>query len=289
VLNKRSSFLSKWKGISFRPEKMTATVYFTKGRLRIGMKSVRRARRIALASLVRENEEQLATLNNLLEHFSFPKSLFVHDVVIEQTTPSSLRPRISELREELEQKQANYAKEYQKIAKYVKQAHVLEQELARNEKEKAKLLTAVQQKNNVDSSVMADELDSRIIGLSENLCAEKKESETIKRLHHGLRKELQKRSSESPDCENPDLTQSDDFPDLKEILMEKKTTVEQLQRELAGLQKIMKNLRQDNETIRLVLKKVGNIAAENANTHIDGNLNLDHRLKPGDNHPVTQN
>jgi hypothetical protein len=188
------------------------------------MRRTARAQRESLNRLARENEEQRDTILRLWEALSLPGSpfpSFQHSSAQSEQAPTRLQDpqnqRIAELEAVLEQKSLAFRKLEDQVAEYVRHAEEYEEELRRNEQEKVQLLDHFR---NVagDSALTLDELE----GPPAFVAALK--------------------SGRSP---RP--------PQLHEILAEKIMTVETLRVRLEDHNKLIRNLREDNQLLRNAL------------------------------------
>jgi hypothetical protein len=194
------------------------------------MKATLRAQRAVIQKIKRENEEQCLTIENLWAALNLPGKP-PHSATPAES-PESIRgaepapeikdeltPQIAKLESILRQKKHAYESLEAQVTDYVRKAEMYEQELIKNEEEKAQLLLSFRKvaEPSTGSVMTLDELDSR-----------------VENPRQGLQEPLT----------------------LAEMLSMKKAVVEDLQAKLNGQLKTIRNLREDNQLLEAALMTI---------------------------------
>lgn len=220
---------------------------------------MKRNRRINLdiQRLQRENEEQIETIRNLWDALDLPDNPQITNPDITKISSSpDVNREIGRLEQLLDKKKQEHANLEEQIRIYLENAEQYEEQLMRNQQEKAKLLNSFQRVVNNDQSnseLSISELESHVSELKSTRDKMKTESKKSKIKLNQVKKQI-KKSKELFDQLESTIRQDQGDDDIEHILAEKKNIILELESKLANQNRLISRLQNDNQTLKMLIE-----------------------------------
>lgn len=227
------------------------------------MKTKKKAFREKYARAVRENEEQLETIQILLTELKLP-SLIIHpscpnprkNIPVQKNGKNQLK--IQKLEKILADKIESFHNLKIQIEEYLTKAQEFEEQLRENEREKEQILLSFQ--NTTDSRFSnSSHLDAKISDLEQHLSAMNEERKQSQQKQNELRNELSNANQritflKSATKKFENRFEDNEKRDLNEILGQKQSQVQMLRDKLADAYKEIESKKKDAELLRNIMK-----------------------------------
>lgn len=210
-------------------------------------------RKSRISLLEREINEQMETIRDLWSDLGLPAC---QGVLSSPQPPQSDDARIKELERLLKQKKRSYAKLEEEIAEYIRNAEKFEEQIFKNEEEKAKLLKSFQRVADPNASEMTlGDLEDRVERYNEQFRELKVEKDTAVKMADRFKRKL-KKSVDQRDTlksERMSLSVIEDPENLKQVLINKQVKVQELKTKLEDSKKLLNDLTEDNQMLKHAL------------------------------------
>ena len=223
------------------------------------MKTKKKAFREKYARAVRENEEQLETIQNLLTELKLPSTI-IHpscpnprkNAPVQKNGKNQLK--IQKLEKVLADKIESFNNLKIQIEEYLNKAQEFEELLRENEREKEQILLSFQ--NTTDSRISnTSRLEAKISDLEQHLSAMNEERKQSQQKQNELRNELSNANQRITFLKSATKQFEDnDKRDLNEILRQKQSQVQMLREKLADAYKEIESKKKDAELLRNIMK-----------------------------------
>ena len=221
---------------------------------------MKRRSRSRITLLQRENQEQLETIKELWSELKLPvdQQIFKPNYKVDAKRLQGLDAdkRIKELRDELLKKKKAYAGLEEQITEYIRNAEMYEEQLFKNEEEKAKLLNSFQRVAGTNASELTfDDLESKVEQYHEQFRDLKKEKDAAVKICNRFKARLKHSQGirNSLISERVRMSIIEDPEDLRQVLMSKQVMVQDLKSRLEDCKKTIRNLTEDNEMLKNAL------------------------------------